>query len=133
MSLFINFSIILGPLSNDFVINFRCFFSIDFGIGFVDFQGPKLDPTDNIIGQGASKNRRPLPTGPWVALGWRRRGRDMALTMVQAPFSSILLIWGRFGCNCLIDFGRCCRTTNGETTKRRRPSVNWPKALRNAR
>ena len=50
-----------------------------------------MNPWDNILGQEASEDYRPLLTGLWVALGWWRRGRNMALKIVQAPFSSILV------------------------------------------
>ena len=94
MNLFINFSVILVPFSIIVAIIVGCFFGIDFGIDFcidsVDVQRPKMEPWDSILGQGASKNHRPLLIGPWVALGWWRRVRDIALKMVQAAFSSIL-------------------------------------------
>ena len=75
----------LAQLFDDFAIIFRYFFGIDFD----DFQSPQMSPWENILGAGASKNHWLLPTGPWVAQDWWRRGRDMALKMVQAPFSSI--------------------------------------------
>ena len=62
---FINFSIILTPFSDEFAIIVRFFFGIDVGIDFasicVDLQGPKMEPRDNILGQGASNKHRPLP------------------------------------------------------------------------
>ena len=80
----------------------------------------------NIMGQGATNNDRQLPTGPYVELGWRGRGLDMALKMVQAPFSSIGVNCWSILVYCLVEFGRSCRTTKEETTKRRHASATLP-------
>ena len=96
--MFINFSIIGGPLSDDFAIIFRYFFGIvlfiDLCIDFVDFQGPQMDPWDNILRQGASKKHWALPTGPPDLATRARHGAENGLNTILIHFGAICLsIW----------------------------------------
>ena len=67
MNFRINLLITLVPCLIDVAIIFHNGFLIDFRIDCciddVDFRSPKMDPWNNILGQGASKKHRPLPTG----------------------------------------------------------------------
>ena len=93
--MFINSSIILAPFSYDFSIIFRYVFSIDFGIDccidFVDCQGHKIDPWDNLLGQGASQNHRCA----WLVATKARHGA------VNGP-STILIDFGAICCSILV-------------------------------
>ena len=96
MNLFIIFSVILAPCSDDFAVMCRYFFSIRFGINlsidFDDLQGPKMDPWDNILGQGATPNHRPLPIGP---PDLARHGSENGPNTILIDFC---MVWGRFWC-----------------------------------